>query len=485
MKYPEKIHHWIADNEVALSDEETYLPKYNPANGSQLGLVAEGKEHQIIFMTAIAAFEDWSRISVIKRSEILRTATQLMESRKQEIIEIVALETGKSPKDASGEVQAAIELGYFIAGEGRRFYGQTTTSAIPDRFAYTIRQPIGICALITSFNTPIANVAWKAFPALLCGNTVIMKPSEYTPYTAIWFAKVLKEAGLPMGVFSVIQGGIRTGRFLVSNNDVNLVSFTGSVTAGREIAEMAGRRLARVCLELGGKNPLVVCDDADIDWAVECAVFSAFSNAGQRCASASRIIVFDSIYEKFKQKMCDKTLALKIGFTDKDNLGPVISQKQHDQILQNIQLAWEEKAKILTGGRHFNHPEFPNGYYIEPTIIEEAKPNTQISQKELFGPATCLFRVKDLSEATVLANNSKFGLTGAIHTDSINRKEYFKNHYRAGVISINGPTCGSEPHLPFGGLRDSGNGRREPGTQALDTYSEWQTIYEKYDLNLI
>lgn len=485
MKYPEIVHHWIADNEVALSDTETYLIKYNPSNGSQLGLVAEGKEHQIIFMTAVAAFENWSRTPVVKRGEILRTATQLMESRKQEIVEIVALETGKSPKDAAGETQAAIELGYFMAGEGRRFYGQTTTSAIPDRFAYTIRQPVGVCALITSFNTPIANAAWKAFPALLCGNNVIMKPSEHTPYTAVWLAKILKEAGLPSGVFSVIQGGAQTGRFLAGNDEIDLVSFTGSVAVGREIAEMAGKRLARVCLELGGKNPLIVCDDADIDWAVECAVLSAFSNAGQRCASASRIIVFNSVYERFVQKMYDRTLALKIGPTDKDDLGPVISQKQHDQILQSIQQARQEKAEILTGGRHFNHPEFPNGYYIEPTIIENANPNSQISQNEIFGPVTCLYQVKNLAEAVRLANNSRFGLTGAIHTQNTHRIQFFIENNRAGVVSANGATYGSEPHLPFGGLGDSGNGWREPGTQALDAYSEWKTIYLKHNPKLI
>ncbi|MBI2670123.1 MAG: aldehyde dehydrogenase [Candidatus Yanofskybacteria bacterium] len=485
MKYPEKIHHWIADNDVILSGTETYLPKYNPSNGSQLGLVAEGKEHQIIFMTAVVAFENWSHTPVVKRGEILRTATQLMESRKQEIVGIVALETGKSPKDAAGETRAAIELGYFIAGEGRRFYGQTTTSAVPNRFAYTTRQPVGVCALITSFNTPIANAAWKAFPALLCGNTVIMKPSEYTPYTAIWFAKILKEAGLPIGVFSVIQGGTQTGGFLVSNKDVNLVSFTGSVATGKEIAEIASKRLARVCLELGGKNPLVVCDDADIDWAVECAVLSAFSNAGQRCASASRIIVFDSIYEKFKQKMCDKTLALKIGPTDEDDFGPVISLTQLKKVLNAVNEATSGKEILLTGGSRFFHCDYPNGYYIQPTILENIPANDPISQEELFGPITCLYRVKDLAEAIVLANNSKFGLTGAIHTSSIHRKEYFKNHYRAGVVSINGQTYGSEPHLPFGGLRDSGNGWREPGAQALDAYSEWQTVYEKYDPNLV
>lgn len=483
MKYPVIVPHWIENEEVL---EAGTFSKFNPATGEIIGNVPEcGQIKANAIVSSGVSFKKWSETPVVKRGEILRQATQLMESRKQEIAEIVALETGKSPKDAAGEAQAAIELGYFIAGEGRRFYGQTTTSAVPNRWAYTLRQPVGVCALITSFNTPIANAAWKVFPALICGNTAIMKPSEYTPYGAIWLARILKEAGLPPGVLSVLQGRANTGQFLVENENIDLVSFTGSVAVGKYLQKTAGARLARVCLELGGKNPLVVCDDADIDWAVECAVLSAFSNAGQRCASASRIIIFDSIYEKFKQKMCDRTLTLKIGPTDKDDLGPVISLAQHERILKSVQLARQEGAVILTGGKHFNHTEFPDGYYIMPTIIEGADQNSAISQKELFGPVTCLYRAENLTEAVKFANNSKFGLTGAIHTQSIHRARYFKDHYRAGVISINGPTYGSEPHLPFGGLCDSGNGWREPGTQALDTYSEWKTIYERCDPSLI
>lgn len=485
MKYPEIVHHWITDNEVELSARQQCLPKYNPANGTQLGWVAEATEHQIIFTTAMAAFDGWSRTPVVKRGEMLRRAAQLIESQKEKIAEIVALETGKSPKDAMAEVGTAIELGYFIAGEGRRFYGQTTTSMVPNRLAYTMRQPVGICVLITSFNTPIANVAWKVFPALLCGNATILKPSEHTPYTAVWFAKILKEAGLPAGVFSVIQGGAGTGKFLTAHPDIDLVSFTGSVAAGKNIQEIAGKRLAKVCLELGGKNPMVVCDDCELDWAVECAVLSAFSNAGQRCASASRIIVFDSIYEKFKQKMHDKTAGLKIGPTDDDDLGPVISLEQRDKILQSVESAQGRGAEIIIGGKYFSHDEFPDGYYTKPTILEGVNPYSLISQNELFGPVTCLYRVKDLAEAVALANNSRFGLTAAIHTNSIHRKEYFKEYYRGGVVFINGPTYGGEPHLPFGGLRDSGNGWREPGTQVLDIYSEWKTVYEKYDPDLI
>lgn len=485
MRYPRRIGHWIGGLELA-PPHKRLLEKHSPADGTLLSSLAIGTSDEVATAVQAAAlsFPAWSSTPVVKRGEILRQAAKLMEYNKQEIVGIVALETGKSPKDAAGEAQAAIELGYFMAGEGRRFYGQTTTSATLNRFAYIMRQPVGICALITSFNTPIANVAWKAFPALLCGNTAIMKPSEHTPYSAIWFAKILEKAGLPSGVFSVVLGGNDTGNRLVESSSVDLVGFTGSVETGRKINRTASEKLKRIRLELGGKNPLIVCDDADLDWAAECAVLSAFSNAGQRCASASRIIVFDSVYEKFKQKMCDRTGALKIGPTDDDDLGPVISCAHQQVILGQINDA-RHKAKLLSGGPDFRHGKYPFGYYVPPTILENVSPEDLISQNEIFGPVTCLYGANGFQQALALANNTTYGLTGAIHTSNIHRIQEFINRYRAGVVSINGPTYGSEPHMPFGGLKNSGNGWREPGTQALDAYSEWKTVYLKHDPNLV
>src|SRR3989344_4294323 len=349
----------------------------NPATDEMLGLISFVSENEITMAveSAVKSFSEWSRTNVIERAKIIRWTAQLLEQRNKEIAEIVHLETGKSKKDALAEVNGVVELGYFIAGEGQRYYGQTTTSAMSNRFVYTVRQPVGICALITSFNTPIANAAWKLFPALICGNTVIMKPSPDTPYTSFYLAELMREAGLPEGVLSIIQGGSEVGKILVNNRKIDLISFTGSTATGKYIAEVAGKRLARVCLELGGKNPLIVCDDADMNEAVHWSILSAFSNAGQRCASASRIIIFDSIYEKFREAIFQRTKNLLIGTADTDDLGPIINQKQLDRIVQVVNEAIINGATSLIGGKRVNRP----GYFMAPTVFENGKPKDLLS----------------------------------------------------------------------------------------------------------
>lgn len=482
MTYPEFVLHWIDGRESPSKSNQT-IAKYDPHTGAILAQVSRGSKEDVdpAISSAVAAQATWAATNIIERANILRKATQIMEGRAHEISEIVAREAGKSLKDARGETGAAIELGYFMAGEGRRYYGFTTTSAVPNRNAMVVREPVGVCALIIAANTPLPNVAWKAFPALLCGNTAIMKPAEDTPLSALWFARILKEAGLPDGVFSVIQGtGLEAGVPLVEDRRVDLVSFTGSVAVGRFVQKVAGERLARVCLELGGKNPMVICDDANLEDAANWAVASAFSNAGQRCAAGSRLIIFDSVYEEFRKILLQKTNSLKIGTTDDCALGPVINERQLGNMLRNIQLAVDrDGATVLTGGKRIQDPDHM-GFYIAPTILENIRPEAEISNTELFGPITTLYRVRDLQEAIEMANNNPFGLTAAIHTASIHRAQVFASRCRSGVVSINGPTHGSEPHMPFGGLRDSGNGWREPGTQALDVYSEWKAIYTRF-----
>jgi len=482
MNYPKKVLNFINNKEVPSFSGKSF-PKINPANGKILGGVSRSdkKDALLAIESAARAYDGWSQISVVERSLLLREATILMQKRQKEIGQIVHMECGKSVKDALSEVSGIIELGFFMAGEGRRFYGKTTTSAISNRYAMTVRAPVGICVLIIPANTPIANVAWKTYPALLCGNCAVMKPSEDAPYTALWFAKILKEVGLPEGVFNVIHGfGEEAGAPLAEDKRINLVSFTGSVSVGKYINKVASRRLTRVCLELGGKNPLIVCDDCDLEKAVEAAVLSAFSNAGQRCASGSRIIVFENIYEEFKNLFVEKTKNLKIGTDDNDDFGPVINKTQLADMLTSIKKAVKSGAKVLVGGEKLTDVKHKKGFYLSPTILENVDPTAEISQNELFGPITCLYKVKDLDEAINLANNSSFGLTAAIHTASIHRAEVFKNRVQAGVVSINGPTYGSEPHMPFGGVKNSGTGWREPGTEALDVYSEWKTIYVKH-----
>lgn len=480
MIYPKLVKNWINNQEIP---GKTELAKMNPATDEMLGLISFVSENEITMATAsaIKSFPEWSHTNIIERAKTIRRTAQLLEQHKEKIAEIVHLETGKSKKDALAEVNGAIELGYFIAGEGQRYYGQTMTSAMSNRSAYTIRQPVGVCALITSFNTPVANAAWKIFPALVCGNTVIMKPSPDTPYTSVYLAELMREAGLPKGALSIIQGGSEVGKMLVNDRKINLVSFTGATATGRHIAEVAGKRLVRVCLELGGKNPLIVCDDADIDEAAYWSVLSAFSNAGQRCASASRIIVFDSIYKEFKENLLQKTKNLLIGASDSDDFGPIINQKRLHYIVRVVNEAITNGATCLIGGKRINRP----GYFMAPTILENVKPEGLLSREELFGPITVLYKVRNFKEALDLANNTSYGLTGAIHTSSIHRIQEFTNRYRAGIVSINGPTHGSEPHIAFGGLKNSGNGWREPGLQALDAYSEWKTVYVKHNPNLV
>lgn len=482
-KYPKKVFHWINDETVPAASGE-WFEKRNPHNGKVLSRVARGTKADAdrAIEIAVRQFPTWSQTPVITRADILRRAVQLIELHKKELAELVALETGKSPGASLGEVGAAIENGYFWAGEGRRFYGKTTTSAVPNRQAMTVRQPVGVAALIIAANTPLPNLAWKTFPALLCGNTAILKTSEDIPYSAVRFAEILKEAGLPAGVFQVLQGyGPEVGAPLVEDERVDLVSFTGSVPVGRWIQKVAGERLAKVSLELGGKNALVVCDDAALEFAADAAVQAAFSNAGQRCASGSRIVVFDAVYDEFRRLLLAKTEKLKLGNTDQDDFGPVINERQLANMLAAIQCTMEQDSTIiLTGGQRVESAAHQGGYYMAPTIVENVSPQAEFSHCELFGPITALYRVKGFEEAVEVVNNSPMGLTAAIHTQNVHRALRFQELVRTGVVSINGPTHGSEPHMPFGGLKASGNGFREPGTEALDFYAEWKTVYMRY-----
>jgi aldehyde dehydrogenase (NAD+) len=369
-------------------------------------------------------------------------------------------------------------MGFFVAGEGRRYYGQTTTSAVPNKAAMVIRQPLGVAGLIIAANTPIANVAWKAFPALLCGNAAIMKASEDTPLSAWAFGVLAREAGMPDGVYQTVHGfGEEAGAPLVEHPDVAVVSFTGSCEVGRWIAETAGRRLAKVCLELGGKNPLIVCDDADLRNAVTWTLGSAFSNAGQRCAAGSRILVFDAVYDTFKSMLVEAAGKLKVGTGDGDDYGPVINEQQMRSMLASVDRAKDAGAAVLTGGARLTGGAYGDGFFVAPTILEHVGANDEISRSELFGPITILYRVSGFEEAVAIANDSPFGLTASIHTQNINRAMTFIGRIQAGVAVVNGGTYGSEPHLPFGGLRQSGNGWREAGTQALDVYSDLKTVY--------
>jgi aldehyde dehydrogenase (NAD+) len=444
-----------------------WIEKLRPTDETLLCRVARSNAEDVAKAVAAAraAQPGWAERTAVERGDIVRELALRLREGRDDASAIVAEETGKPLELARGETDAAVEMGFFVAGEGRRSYGRTTTASMPHRTVLTVRQPLGVAALIMSFNTPLPNVAWKAFPAIFCGNTAVVKPSEHTPASASLFAELAQKAGVPDGVLNVINGlGSEAGVPLVEHPDVDLVSFTGSAATGRWINETAGRRLAKVCLELGGKNALVVCDDADLDAAVQWALASAFSNAGQRCASASRLVVFDRVYDAFR----DRLLA---GVRELDPQ-PVISRESMERISAAVERSVDDGAHLLVGGERLDRP----GWFFAPTVVEEAAADAEISREELFGPVTILYRVRDLEEAIELVNASAYGLTAAIHTASVHRAMCFAERVQAGVVVVNAGTHGSEPHMGFGGVKDSGTGWREAGVEALDVYSDLKVV---------
>ena len=466
MVIPEEVPNLIGGR-AALPRSGTWLDKLRPADGTLLCRVARSGAEDVddAVATARCAQPAWADSTAVARGDVVRELALLLRERRDEASAIVVEETGKPPALARGETDAAVEMGLFIAGEGRRSYGRTTTASMENRTVLTVRQPLGVAALIMSFNTPLPNVAWKAFPAIFCGNAAVVKPSEHTPASASFFAELALEAGVPEGVLNVVHGvGGEAGASLVAHPDVDLVSFTGSAATGRSVNETAARRLAKTCLELGGKNALVVCDDADLDNAVQWAVASAFSNAGQRCASASRLVVFDAVYETFRERLVEATRKVEAQ--------PVISRESMERILEAVARAEEGGAEVLVGGPGLELP----GWYVPPTVIEDAAPDADISRVELFGPVVALYRVADLDEAIALVNDSAYGLTASIHTASVHRAMRFAERVQAGVVVVNAGTHGSEPHMGFGGVKDSGTGWREAGIESLDVYSDQKIV---------
>jgi len=408
LELPDIIPNQIGGVDRPAHDGRTFA-KVDPATGTLLCRVAQSSADDVERAVAAAkgAQPAWADLTVVKRGDILREIAILMRAHRTTIAALVARETGKSKKDALGETDAAIEMGFFVAGEGRRSYGQTTTSAVPNKTAWVVRQPLGVAGLIIAANTPIANVAWKAFPALLCGNAAVLKAAEDTPLSAWAFGVLAREAGVPEGVYSTIHGfGEQAGAPLVEHPDVAVVSFTGSCEVGRWIAQTAGKRLAKTCLELGGKNPLIVCDDADLQNAVTWTIGSAFSNAGQRCAAGSRILVFDAVYDQFKRMLVEAVGKMKVGTGDTDDFGPVINEEQMTNMLAAVERAKAAGVTILTGGTRLAGPGYDGGFFVAPTIIEGAVHGDEISRTELFGPITCLYRITSFDEAVTIANDS-------------------------------------------------------------------------------
>ena len=480
MSEVKKIFNWVNGESVLQNSHEIeWLEKYDPHSGNLQSLFVDTSKQNLEFAIdkAESAFSSWSSLTSVNRGQILMNFADQMKKNRNELAECVASETGKKIPDADGEVAGSIMQAEFFASEGMRLYGQTLNSSAQGKTSFTIRQPHGVAALIVPANTPIANIAWKIFPALICGNTIVLKSSEDAPEVASLMGVLSKKAGLPDGVLNIIHGkGEKSGAMVGDDPRIKVISFTGSTIVGQKIADSANRRLARVSLELGGKNPFVVCEDADIDNAINWSIKSAFSNAGQRCASGSRIIVFQEIYENFKEKLILKTKSLKLGIDSDCDLGPVINKKQHLNILKVIQSSSLDNGNILCGGGIPEDEKLSHGYYIEPTIIEGLDENSFINQNEIFGPVATLSMVQDIEHALEVANNSSYGLTSSIHTKDIDRAIWFAKNIRSGVANINCGTFGSEAHMPFGGFGLSGNGSREPGTEAIGFYSELKNI---------
>ena len=429
------------------------------------------------------AFAGWRLVPAPKRGEILYRVGELLRKNKEEIARGMTREMGKVLKETRGDVQEGIDTAFYVAGEGRRLFGETTPAELPNKFAMSVRMPIGVCALITPWNFPMAIPTWKMFPALVCGNTVVLKPAEDTPLTAVKLVEILSEAGVPPGVVNLIHGrGEDVGAALVRHPQVQLVSFTGSATVGREIAAACGQSLKRVSLELGGKNAQIVMDDGDLDLAVEGALWGAFGTTGQRCTATSRLIVHRQVAKKLTDMLVARARTLKIGdgLDESVDMGPLINEAAREKVMGYIDIGKREGARLLMGGSIYQSGSCGNGFFFEPTIFDQVKPDMRIAQEEIFGPVLSIIEINSFEEAIEVLNGTAYGLSSSIYTQDVGRAFRAMRDIEAGITYINGPTIGAEVHLPFGGVKDTGNGHREAGTTVYDIFTEWKSVYVDY-----
>jgi alpha-ketoglutaric semialdehyde dehydrogenase len=459
---------------------------HNPANRHDLiGLfpVSSPEDVNGAVQAAKKAFALWRLVPAPKRGEILYRVGELLRRHKEEIARGMTREMGKILKETRGDVQEGIDTAFYVAGEGRRLFGETTPSELPDKFAMSMRSPIGVCALITPWNFPMAIPTWKLFPALLCGNTVVLKPAEDTPYTAVKLFEILAEAGVPPGVVNLVHGrGEDVGAALVRHPDVKLVSFTGSAAVGREIASVCGQQLKRVSLELGGKNAQIVMADADLNLALEGALWGAFGTTGQRCTATSRLILHRDIKKELTDMLVARAEKIKIGdgLDESVEMGPLINDPAREKVHQYVQIGKGEGARLLIGGSIYEEGKWIDGYFYRPTIFDQVTPSMRIAQEEIFGPVLSVIEVKSFDEAIEVINGTTYGLSSSVYTRDVERAFRAMRDIEAGITYINGPTIGAEVHLPFGGVKDTGNGHREAGTTVYDIFSEWKSVYIDY-----
>ena len=456
----------------------------NPATGELIHECAESSRADVeqAVTAARKAWTSWSRVPPPKRGEILLHSMRILEEHKEDFARLMTEEMGKILKETRGDVQEAIDTGFYYAGEGRRLFGQTTTSELPDKFAMSLRSPVGVCGLITPWNFPMAIPSWKIYPALLCGNTVVLKPSSLTPNSARAFVWALEKAGVPPGVVNLVFGDAAVGRQMVRHPDIDLLSFTGSAAVGAFVASSCGSNHKKCSLELGGKNAMIVMDDADLDLALEGALWGAFGTTGQRCTATSRIILHESIFNKFSEQLVERARDLKIGngLDAGVEMGPLVSPEQFNKVKRYVEIGKNsDRAKLLTGGRPLKKGSLAGGYFFEPTIFQ-GTPDMRISQEEIFGPVTVLLKAQSFEKALEILNGTSYGLSGSLYTRDIRRAMAALRDMKTGIIYINAPTIGAEVHLPFGGIKHTGNGHREAGLAALDIFSEWKSVYIDY-----
>ncbi len=455
----------------------------NPADtGEVVGIFQRSGSDDVdaAVQAAKQAYEPWRLTPAPKRGEILFKAAELLRQRKEQYARDMTREMGKVISEARGDVQEAIDMLYFMAGEGRRLYGQTTPSEMHDKFQMSVRVPLGVCGLITPWNFPMAIPSWKILPAIILGNTVVIKPAEDAPLSTFNFVQSLQDAGLPPGVVNIVTGyGPDAGEPLVRHPDVKVVSFTGSTAVGHHITKVAAETLKHVSLEMGGKNGIIVMDDADLDLVVEGVVWGAFGTTGQRCTASSRLIAQRSIADELARRLAAKAEAITIGngLDERVTMGPSINADQYQIVCDYVAIGKQEGATVVTGGERLTDGPYANGYFHQPTIFGNVRPSMCIAQEEIFGPVTAIIPVDGLDEAVAVANGVKYGLSSSIYTRDVNQAFRAMRDLDTGIVYVNAPTIGAEIHLPFGGTKATGNGHREGGVQALDVFSEWKSIY--------
>jgi aldehyde dehydrogenase (NAD+) len=468
---------WVGASSGALFENR------NPANREDLiGLFPKSSADDVAgaIDAARRAYARWRLVPAPRRAELLFRAAQLIAERKEQLARDMTREMGKVLAETRGDVQEAVDMTFFMAGEGRRQYGQTVPAELRDKFAMSVRQPMGVCSIITPWNFPMAIPSWKIIPALVCGNTVVFKPATLTPLSAVNFVKALEDAGVPAGVVNLVMGGgDEVGTAMTTSSDVRVVSFTGSTAVGRTVSERAAPGFKKVHLEMGGKNAVMVMDDANLDLALEGCLWGGFGTTGQRCTAASRVIVHHAVYQAFLERFVARARALRVGdgLDQATDMGPSISKSQLETVKRYVEIGRYEGARLVSGGHPLTGGAHANGFFHEPTIFADVAPTMRIAQEEIFGPVVSVIPCRSFEEAIEIANGVEYGLSASIYTQDVNRAFAAMRDLYTGIFYVNAPTIGAEVHLPFGGTKNTGNGHREAGTAALDVFSEWKSIY--------